>query len=539
VRRRRGDRYLIPYLVHQLVEEQARIGPDRELLVTHEPGAGRFSYGAVNAAANRMARLFGQLGVARGDRVAILAHNGLEYVAAYYGALKAGAVAVPLNTAADPHSLAHYCGDSGAAVLVAGARLERLVIQTGARLDGLRAVVSGAAARDAIAKAVPAPVATFGDADGLDGGDLDRPLIDLDLASIIYTSGSTGRPRGATLTHGNLIANVRSIVQYLGLAPTDRVLAVLPFYYVYGKSILNMCVAAGATVVAENRFQYPNVALDTLEKERCTGFAGVPSTYAILLNRSNLAERVHGAGLADLAWVTQAGGGMSPALTRRLLEVLGPRRLHVMYGATEASARLAHLPPDELPAAIGSIGRAIPNVELTVRHPDGTPCAPGEVGELFARGANVMVGYWNDPDETGRALGPFGYATGDLARCDERGLIWLVGRKKDMLKVGGHRVAAKEIEDALLEHPEVHEVAVIGIPDELLGDKLRAFVVLRTAGAVDAAGLGGFLKDRLAAYKIPDHFELRSELPKNESGKIMKEILRAEVSVAQGRNDQV
>ena len=523
---------MTPYLVHHLVEEQARLRPDGELLVTHEPpawkapGDTRYGYAAVNAAANRMARLLIQLGVRRGDRVAILAGNGIEYVASYHGALKAGAVAVPLNTASDPTSLTHYVHDAGARVLVVGPRLERLVIQTGERLAELSAIVAPAPAQAALAKAVPVTIATYGDADGLDGGDLDLPLVDLDVASIIYTSGSTGRPRGATLTHLAICSNVRSIVQYLGLTPDDRVLDVLPFYYVYGKSLLNMSAAAGATVVVENRFQYPNVALDTLERERCTGFAGVPSTFAILLNRSNLGERA----LADLRWVTQAGGGMSPALTRRLLGLLGPtRQLHVMYGATEASARLAHLPPSELPEAVGSIGRAIPNVELTVRHPDGEPCADDEVGELFARGSNLMTGYWNDPDETARALGRHGYATGDLARRDSRGLIWLVGRKKDMLKVGGHRVAAKEIEDAILEHPSVHEVAVLGIPDELLGDKLRAYVVTRDGAVLDAASLGAFLKDRLPGYKIPDHVETRAELPKNESGKIMKEALRAEV----------
>jgi len=516
---------VIPFLVHQLLEHQARVAPERELLVTHEPGAGRWTFAAINAAANRMARLLRELGVTRGDRVAILAHNGVEYAAAYYGALKAGAIAVPLNTAADPGSLAHYLGDSGTRALVVGPRLERVVIQAGNRLGGLSALIGPAAAQEAFAKALPATVATFGDADRFDGGDLELPLIDLDLASIIYTSGSTGRPRGATLSHLNIVSNVRSIVQYLELGAHDRVLVVLPFYYVYGKSLLNMCVAAGATAVVENRFQYPNLALDTLEAERCTGLAGVPSTFAILLNKSNFAERPR----PDLVWVTQAGGGMSPALTRRLIEALGPsRRLHVMYGATEASARLARLPPAELAEAVGSIGRAIPNVELNVRRPDGSECADDEVGELFARGANVMVGYWNDPDETARVLGSYGYATGDLARRDGRGLIWLVGRKKDMLKVGGHRVSAKEIEDAILEHPGVHEVAVIGVPDEILGDRLRAYVVAREAGAVDPPGLGSFLRERLPAYKIPDRIELRGELPKNESGKIMKEALRAE-----------
>jgi acyl-coenzyme A synthetase/AMP-(fatty) acid ligase len=223
---------------------------------------------------------------------------------------------------------------------------------------------------------------------------------------------------------------------------------------------------------------------------------------------------------------------MSPALTRQVMDAIAPRRLFVMYGATEASARLSYVPPAELATSIGSIGRAIPGVELTVRRADGTPCDADEVGELFAQGDNIMQGYWNDPEETARVLGPHGYRTGDLARRDAVGRFWLVGRARDMLKVGGHRVAAKEIEDAILEHPEVHECAVIGIPDELLGDRLRAYVVAKTAGAVDANALGQFLKARLPAYKIPGDFDLREALPKNESGKIMKEALRAEAAGA-------
>jgi len=524
------------YLVHQLLEATARRMPGREAIVVPagqgSPTDVRWTWGEVAAWARRDARLYRDLGVRRGDRVAILAHNGIEYIAAYYGALEAGAIAVPLNTAADPSSLAHYLGDSGAKLLVVGPRLERLVVQSApklAALPELATIVMASTAHEAFRKGAPAIALVGPEGAGVEsavpfGLPIGEQVIDQDVASIIYTSGSTGRPRGATLSHLAITSNVRSIIGYLGLGDDDRVLALLPFYYVYGKSVLNTTVAVGATLVIENRFQYPNVALDTLERERCTGFSGVPSTFAILMDRSNFADRT----LADLRWVTQAGGGMSPALTRRLLTTLGDRRLFVMYGATEASARLAYVPPDELPSCVGAIGRAIPNVELSVRKPDGAVCDVDEVGELTARGSNLMLGYWNDAEETARALGPHGYRTGDLARRDAAGRFWLVGRLKDMLKVGGHRVAAREIEDAILEHPAVSEAAVIGRADELLGDRLEAFIVLREAGAVDTNGLGLFLKERLPAYKIPSRIELRESLPKNASGKVMKEALRAE-----------
>lgn len=511
-------------MVHDLLATAAAATPDRVALVTHAPEAGHTTYGELAARAGGIAAQLVERGIEPGDRVAILAGNGVDWVAGFFGALAAGAIAVPLNTAADPHSLVHYLTDSGARAVVLGPRFERVLAQAGADLPAVdvlapeataaRLATAVPAARVVPARLAPAPWPTLALAD-------DAP------AAIIYTSGSTGRPRGALLGHRAIRANVASILGYLPLGPDDRSLAVLPFYYVYGLSILTTAFAVGATVVVENRFQYPSTALDTIEREQVTGLSGVPSTYAILLHKTDFAARL--ARLPHLRWVTQAGGGMSPTLTRQLHDALGPdRRLFVMYGATEASARLAYLPPDELPAAIGSIGRAIPDVTLTVRDADGAPCPDDVVGELYAEGANLMDGYWNAPDETARVLGPHGYRTGDLARRDRAGLLWLVGRARDLLKVGGHRVAAKEIEDVILEHPAVFECAVIGVPDELLGDRLRAFVVAKPDVELDVAALGRFLKERLPTYKIPDQITPRAALPKNPSGKIMKEQLRAE-----------
>ena len=209
-----------------------------------------------------------------------------------------------------------------------------------------------------------------------------------------------------------------------------------------------------------------------------------------------------------------------------------------MYGATEASARLTWLPPDKLQDKIGSIGRAIPNVEVDVLREDGTPCDVDEVGEIVARGANIMRGYWNDLDETRRVLDEHGYHTGDLGRRDAEGFLYVVGRKKDMIKAGAHRIAAKEIEDAILEFRDVHETAVIGVPDEILGESIRAYVVFQEgAGGDGVAGLKAFLKKRLPAYKNPASFVEREELPKNESGKIMKQVLRAELASAAERGE--
>ncbi len=512
------------YLVHHFVERSAARDPDRVFVVEGDTGA-RATYGETLAGAHRFARLLHDQGIRRGDRVGLLAKNSRLYVEAYYGILAAGAIAVPLNTAADGPTLRGFLHDCGARALVAGPGFRRPVTEAIGTLPDLELLlVDDPAAIDPLPAHVRAlPLSAAAD---VPASPPDLLLIDQDVAAIVYTSGSTGRPRGATLTHLNIVTNTRSIVSYLGLGPDDRVLQILPFYYVYGKSLLNTHALVGGSIVIENRFLFPNTALDTLERERCTGLSGVPSTFAILLNRSNLAERE----LPDLRYVTQAGGGMSPELTRRLVAALPGKKIFVMYGATEASARLSWLDPEDLPRKIGSIGKPIPNVELRVLREDGTEAAPGEVGEIVARGTNIMRGYWNDPVETAKVLDEHGYHTGDLGKVDEDGFFWVVGRKKDMIKAGAHRVSAKEIEDAIVEFPEVHLVAVIGVPDEILGEAIRAYVVFREGSAATADDLANFLKKRLPAYKRPAEIVVRDDLPRNESGKIMKQQLRAEAA---------
>lgn len=502
-------------LVHQLLEQSVDRKPDAALVVE---GAQRFSYADIEALANRVANLLLRVGVARGERVALFEQNSHRYVAWYYGILKAGAVCVPVNTASDANMLEHFLRDSGASVLMVGPSLERLVARASQRLGAVRVVVSAGLT----SLSSEAPITCVTDLGAESPARPDANVTSTDVAAIIYTSGSTGRPRGATLSHGGLTANTLAIVQYLSLSASDRALQILPFYYVYGKSVLNTHVAVGGSVVIENRFRYPNVALDTLEAERCTGLSGVPSTFAILLNHSNFAERK----LESLRYVTQAGGAMSPALIQRLVS-LTRAEVFIMYGATEASARLSYLPPSELLAGLGSIGYPISGVSLAPLREDGSICGVGEVGELIAKGPNIMLGYWNDPEETAKVLDARGYHTGDLARRDEQGRLWIVGRSKDMLKAGGHRISPLEIEDQLVAHPMIHEAAVVGVSDETLGELIKAFVVITPGAHVEGPELARFLSERLPTYKIPQQWAFVAELPKNESGKIMKQALRA------------
>jgi acyl-CoA synthetase (AMP-forming)/AMP-acid ligase II len=250
----------------------------------------------------------------------------------------------------------------------------------------------------------------------------------------------------------------------------------------------------------------------------------VPSTFAILLHRSSIGDM----SFPDLRYVTQAGGGMPPARVREWLE-RGPKvPFFVMYGATEASARLTYLPPSELERKLGSIGRPIPNVEIVVVTESGRVAATGEVGELVARGANIASGYWNNPEETAEKFDELGYRTGDLGYVDEEGYLFLVGRRHDMIKVGAHRVGAKEIEDFLSMHPAVLEAAVVAVPHDILGEAPIAYVSLKGAASVTPDELHTFCKARLASHKVPISVHLLSELPKlSATGKIDRQSLRS------------
>jgi acyl-CoA synthetase (AMP-forming)/AMP-acid ligase II len=511
-----------PVLVHEVLSGSANRAPDRAML--RGPGS-IVTYGEAEAAANRLARLLLRLRIGRGQRVAIFAENSLDYVAAYYGALKAGAAAVPVNTSIDARGLNYILENCGVRVLIAQSRFAQVArgaLEGTPDLEFL--LVDDPAAFDPTPAHIHVLDLAEAAASEEGGSPPPCPAVDVDLASIIYTSGSTGRPRGAMLTHLNIVSNTRSIVRYLDLTQDDRIMTVLPFYYVYGKSLLNTHAWVGGSLIIGTDLLFPNDVVERMRTDEATGIAGVPSTFAILLNRSHLAASPP----PSLRYATQAGGAMAPELTRRLIQALPRTRIFIMYGATEAGARLTYLPPEDLPRKVGSIGKGIFNVEVRVLRDDGTETGVEETGEIVARGSNIMSGYWGDRDETDRVLGPEGFHTGDLGYCDGEGFLYVVGRKREMIKCGAHRISPKEIEETLMEHREVHEVAVIGVPDELLGEAIHAFVVLREGRALAPSDIMAFAAARLPEYKVPATIRIRPDLPKNPSGKIQKQALREE-----------
>lgn len=483
--------------------------PDAEAIVHHDR---RVRYSELWDGVSAFAWYLRAQGFRTGDRVAVLLENSPEYVISYYGTLLAGGVVVALNTAAKAIDIGNWLTHCDASWLVLDARhAEANAINDGC--TGRVAVISVNGAIDA-AHAWKEVLATTS-----------IPILDSTskeaLAAIIYTSGTTGRPKGVMLTHGNLATNVTSILAYLGLDTSDRILNVLPFYYSYGNSVLHTHLAVGACVVIEDNLAYPHRVLQRLGAERATGFSGVPSSFALLLSRVKLEEY----DLSSLRYLTQAGGPMPPANIERLRKALPTVRIIIMYGQTEATARLSYLPPEQLLDKLGSIGIAIPGVTLDVRNEQGASVAPNEVGEIWARGGNIMPGYWNDAQATQEVLHNGWLRTGDMAYRDSDGYLFIQGRKTDMIKSGAHRIHPKEIEEAIAELDGVGEVAVVGVPDEILGQVIKAYILPKPGATLGPLQIRAHCHKRLASYKIPKFVEFVSELPKTASGKVKKFLL--------------
>lgn len=357
------------------------------------------------------------------------------------------------------------------------------------------------------------------------------PARDPDAVTLLlYTSGSTGRPRAVMQTMRNVAENSRSIVSYLGLTRHDRAMLILPISYCYGRSVLQTHLLVGGSVFLDRRFMYPSVVLGAIGSEGCTGFAGVPLTYELLRRHA----QPEPSNMPGLRYLTQAGGPMRPETIDWARKAFDPAKLFVMYGQTEATARLAYLPPERAAEKRGSIGVPIPNVHLRIVDDDGNEVATGASGHLVARGPNVTPGYFDAPEETASILRDGWLWTGDVAHRDDDGFFYVVGRAKEILKIGGHRVSPAQIERVLSEHADVEDVAVAGVEDALTGEASAALVVLRSGAVVTVSELQRFCRERLAHPLVPRIVRLVEALPRNASGKVLRsEVARSLRAVEQ------
>jgi acyl-CoA synthetase (AMP-forming)/AMP-acid ligase II len=342
-------------------------------------------------------------------------------------------------------------------------------------------------------------------------------------AALMLTSGTTAYPRAVRVTHRNIQANTDSIIQYLDLTSQERILVVLPFYYCFGTSLLHTHLRVGGTVVICNTFAYPETALDLLDAAQCTGLAGVPSTYQTLLRNTTFAQRK----LNSLRKIQQAGGKLQVVFIRELIQALPHAQIYVMYGQTEATARLSYLPPELLGTKIGSIGKGIPGVSLRVLDEAGQDVHPGEVGEIYAWGDNISPGYMNDPGASAEKFVNGALRTGDLATVDEDGFIYIVDRKADFIKSMGHRVSSQEIEARILEIPEVVAAAAIGEADELQGEAIKVFVTLKSGVSLAEEDVIDYCRRQMARHMVPKQVVVVDSLPMNAHGKVIKSALRS------------
>ncbi len=502
-------------LLPHLLEENAHRTPGHIAVIQDETNV---SYSELYSNVCAVTSFLNDQGFESGSRVAILLENSPEYIAIYYGIQAAGFVAVGLNAAAKTRDLVNWLRHSETVCLFADAKHPELENIIRSVANELLFIIVG----DDQEERNPKISTTWQEViDTSHNKELKSKASEERLAAIIYTSGTTGNPKGVMLSHGNLANNNSSIIEYLKLKQTDKVMNVLPFYYSYGNSVLHTHLAVGATIILENSLLYPIKILEVIEKEKATGFSGVPSTFSLLLSRTKLKDY----NLSSLRYMTQAGGAMTSDNIRRVIEALPNLDFYVMYGQTEATARLSYLPPQNLEKKMGSVGKAIPGVSLEIRDESGKKVPPGKQGQIYVTGNNIMMGYWKDKEATESVIKNGWLGTGDLATYDEEGYIYISGRSSEMIKSGANRISPKEIEEVISELEGVEEVAAVGVPDELLGQIIKVVIVTSPGVSLKKMQIQSYCRENLANYKIPKIVEFAVELPKTASGKIKRYLL--------------
>lgn len=511
-------------LLHHFIRDQAARRPEAVALRQRQE---TISYGELQTRVEAFAAGLIARGLGPSERVAVYLPKRAETVVALFGAAAAGGVLVPVNPLLKPAQVAYILKDCNVRVLVTSGDRLSLLADDLRECHDLHTVAL-------VDDTPPGPVTHLRILpwEGLTQGEPGtRPhrRIDMDMASILYTSGSTGRPKGVVLSHRNMVAGARSVAEYLENVPEDRLLAVLPFSFDYGFSQLTTAFSVGASV-SLMEYLLPRDVVKAVARDRITGLAAVPPLWVQLAPLDWPAEAVE-----SLRYLTNSGGAMPTQVTARLRQSLPRTRVFLMYGLTEAF-RSTYLPPEELDRRPESMGRAIPNAEILVVREDGSPCAPGEPGELVHRGSLVAMGYWNDPERTAERFKPapgrppevplteMAVWSGDTVRTDEDGFLYFVGRRDEMIKTSGYRVSPTEIEEVLYGSGLVAEAAALGLPHPTLGQGIVAVVKPRDP-AFDPEALLTACKRELPNFMVPLQVVALDTLPRNPNGKVDRRAL--------------
>ena len=522
------------YLIHHMLRASVERFPDKEALVHRQQ---RLTYCELAAKVNACAQGLKTAGVRCRDRVGVFLETSVEQVVAILGTSKAQAVFVPIHHSLKSEQVSHIANDCELTVLVTTAdRVHELrdVIENSRSLKTIIAVGDTQGIRESI------PVLEFEQV-LLTGKDTVIPdaVVDKDLGAILYTSGSTGRPKGVMLSHANVIAGAAIVSEYLSITSKDRLLAALPFSFDAGLNQLTTAIKQGGTLVLAN-FRFAREIVRTLESEQITGFAGVPPLWNLIVQRNSLLEKTK---LPHLRYITNTGGAMPQKTLASLRSTLPATEVFLMYGLTEAF-RSTYLPPAELDRRPTSMGKAIPNTQILVIDENGQPCGPDEVGELVHHGPTVSMGYWGHDELTKSVLRPHPYPppgcgedirvcfSGDLVRKDKDGFLYFVGRRDNLIKSSGFRVSPNEVEDTIFQTGHIREAAVVGVPDEMLGQSIAAFVVLKDDENVTEADLLTKCAASMPRHMVPKSIEFLPALPKTSSGKVNYSVLRQQAESA-------
>jgi long-chain acyl-CoA synthetase len=495
--------------IAQHVERAAAIFPDHAAIVFEGTA---LSYRELNARATRLAHAITAHGVGRGDRVALYLPNIPAFAVCYLAALKAGAVAVSINSVFKSGEVKYILDDSGSKVL----------FTTGELLPN----VPGD--RPAVTHVVVCEGDTGGHrslqdwiANGAGTGramDLDRD----EPAVLLYTSGTTGFPKGATLTHGNVVFNSYASAHHMGFRQTDRMQIFLPMFHVFAQNaIMNSVFTACATAVLHRRF-VPDQVLDTIARDRVTGFFAVPTIFITLLNMD-----LGRWDLSSIRYEFSAAATMPQEISRRWTERYG-RPVYEGYGLTECSPFAAY--NHDFRHRVGTVGTAVENTEVKILDEQDREVALGTWGEICIKGPGVMQGYWGKPEDTARALRSGWLHSGDIGTMDDEGYITIVDRVKDMINVSGFKVWPAEVEQVLYRHPAIREVAVYGVNDPVKGEAVKAAIVLKQGATATSEGIIAYCREQLAVYKAPGTVDFVTEFPKSATGKILKRVLREETT---------
>ncbi len=481
--------------------------PEKDAIVF---GRSSFSYRDIERLSNRFGNILKSIGVKKGDKVCIYLPNIPEFIICFFGIVKIGAIAVSISSLWKRDEVSYVIEDSEANTLVTTEEL----IQNIPELDISERLRNIIIIGEKCDKGISYKEMMEKSHDELSIMEMEKD----DVASIIYTSGTTGKPKGAMLTHGNVISNSFSAIHHTLMKPEDILICFLPLYHSFGQNfIMNSCICRGATLILHKKFELDEI-VNSIKSNRVTRFFGVPTIYIMLLNE----EKTYPF-LKSLGYCFSAAASMPAEVSKKWKETFG-LTIYEGYGLTETTPFASY--NHDIKYRSGSIGTPIENVEMKVVDENGVQLPPGQLGEIVIKGPNVMKGYYNKPEETEKTIRNGWLHSGDIGMTDDDGYFYIVDRVKDMINSAGFKIWPREVEEVLFKHPAVLECAVIGVPDKVYGERVKAFIILREGERASAEEIIAFCKERIASYKAPKEIEFVKEIPKSPTGKILKRILR-------------